>query len=491
MQNATMQEAPAPVRLEEGVVIDGITLGRLLHKGGMALIFEAFKPGVEQVLILKAPRLAHGEDPVAIVGFEMEMMILPRLIGRHVPAVLAVGDFARQPYILMERLAGPSLFEKLAQLPLPALEVASIGARVADALASLHRQHVIHLDVKPSNIVFRETGEAVLIDFGLSHHAELPDLIEEEFRLPYGTAPYMAPEQVLGVRTYRRSDVFALGALLYFFATGVRPFGDPQGMKGLKRRLWEEPTAPRALRADIPLWLQEIILRCLEPNPDDRPPTAAQLAFDLRHPDQVQLTARAHKLKRPGLFARQRRGNAEDLVLAARKTAIQSKLHSAPIIAVAVDSREPDSPMAEAMRTAIARAVEANPESRIALLNVLKQKALGADESHDETGRNRHVKRLVALQHWAAPLRLAYGRMTFHVLEAVSPADAILNYARVNHVDHIILGARKESLQRRMLGSVSAEVAGHAPCTVTVVRARNAIAEAAEALKESAPAQSG
>lgn len=476
-----MDGETAPItRLAPGVIIDGITVGEVLHKGGMAILYDAKKDGIDAPLVLKAPRLAHGEDAAAIVGFEMEMMILPRLSGPHVPKVYAVGDFARQPYILMERLDGPTLYEKLDHLPLAPEEVAKIGAGVADALASLHRQHVIHFDIKPSNIMLRASGEYVLIDFGLSHHAELPDLIEEEFRLPYGTAPYMAPEQVIGVRAYRRSDIFALGCLMYFFATGVRPFGDPQSVKGLKRRLWEDPVPPRAHNKTVPLWLQEIILRCLEPNPEDRPPTAAQLAFDLRHPDQIVLTARAHKLTRDSWLARQKRKGNEDIVRAARKKAAQSKLHAAPIIAVAVDSREPEGVMAEAMRNAILRAWESNPEARIALLNVLKQKALGVDETHDAEGRPKHVKRLVSLQHWAAPMRLPEGRLTYHVLEAVNPADAILDYARLNHVDHIIMGARKESVQRRVLGSVSAEVAGHAPCTVTVVRARDGRGASAE-----------
>lgn len=461
-----------PQRLEPGVVIDGVTVGEVLHKGGMAILYAAHKDGLPTPAILKAPRLSHGEDPAAIVGFEMEMMILPRLTGPHVPAVYGIGEFSRLPYILMEKIEGPSLYAKIDALPLPVEEVVRIGAAVADALASLHRQHVIHLDIKPSNIMVRPSGEMVLIDFGLSHHAELPDLIEEEFRLPYGTAPYMAPEQVLGVRTYRRSDVFALGSLMYFFATGVRPFGEPQGLAGLKRRLWEDPVPPQALNTAMPPWLQEIILRCLEPNPEDRLPTAAQLAFDLRHPQQTPLTARAHKMHRDSWFVRHQRKNNEAVVRAARKTAIQSKLNAAPIILAAVDSRAPHGPMAQAMRVAIARALDLSPDARLALVNVLRQKALGVDETHDDAGRSKHVSRLVALQDWAAPMRLRPGRATFHVLEAVNPADAILTYARANHVDHIIMGARKESLQRSLLGSVSAEVAGHAPCTVTVVRAR-------------------
>ena len=149
--------------------------------------------------------------------------------------------------------------------------------------------------------MFRPSGECVLIDFGLSHHNQLPDLLQEEFRLPYGTAPYMAPERLLGVRDDPRSDLFSLGVLLYFFTTGVRPFGESETLRGMRRRLWRDPYPPRKLKADYPPWLQEIVLRCLEIEPVWRHPTASQLAFDLAHPDQVKLTARSERLQRDPL----------------------------------------------------------------------------------------------------------------------------------------------------------------------------------------------
>ena len=141
----------------------------------------------------------------------------------------------------------------------------------------------------------------MLIDFGLSHHNQLPDLLQEEFRLPYGTAPYMAPERLLGVRDDPRSDLFSLGVLLYFFTTGERPFGESETLRGMRRRLWRDPYPPRKLRADYPPWLQEIVLRCLEIEPVWRHPTASQLAFELAHPDQVKLTARSERLQRDPL----------------------------------------------------------------------------------------------------------------------------------------------------------------------------------------------
>ena len=120
----------------------------------------------------------------------------------------------------------------------------------------------------------------------------------------------------------------------------------------------------------------------------------------------------------------------------------------------------------------VARIIENTPDARIACINVLKINRIAIDTSLDEEGRNKHVMRLVALRTWSTGLAVPGGGITFHVLEAVSPADAILDYARENHVDHIVMGARAESAMRSMLGSVSGEVAAHAPCTVTVVRNR-------------------
>jgi eukaryotic-like serine/threonine-protein kinase len=110
------------------------------------------------------------------------------------------------------------------------------------------------------------------------------------------------------------------------------------------------------------------------------------------------------------------------------------------------------------------------PSARLACLNVLKLGRITLDKTLDEQGNNKHIDRLVALRHWASPLQLDESRLTVHVLVAIDPASAILEFAEVNHVDHIVIGARQNSLVRSLLGSVSAKVAAEAVCTVTVVR---------------------
>jgi serine/threonine protein kinase len=455
---------------ETGVEIDGFRLEAMVHRGGMAMLWHVTRPGLAGPVLMKVPRIGEGADPAAIVGFEMEQMILPKLNGPHVPKFIAAGDFARQPYLVMEAIDSPSLLKRLPQLPLPDDEVARLGVRIAEALDDLHRQHVVHLDVKPSNILFRSGGEAVLIDFGLSHHDRLPDLMQEEFRVPFGTAPYMSPEQLRGIRNEPRSDLFALGVLLYFFSTGVRPFGESETMRGMRRRLWRDPMPPRALRPDYPPWLQEIVLRCLEVEAGRRHPTAAQLAFDLSHPGEVKLTSRSEKRERDSFTTVMRRRFNTDLT-AQRRAPVTEQLTSAPIVAVAVDVGAEAAPVNAALLDVTARMLATLPDARLACLNVLKSSAIANDSTLDKEGHNKQIDRLVRLKDWAAPLKLDERRLTAHVLEGTDPAAAILDFVTANRVDHVLIGARRDSFRRRVLGSVSAKVATEAACSVTIVRA--------------------
>ncbi len=289
-------------QLAPGDVIGGFRLTEKFHHGGLGTLWKVSRPDISAPLVMKLPFLLPGEDPLSIVGYETEQIILSRLSGPHVPAFVAAGDF-NDPYLVMEEISGHSLKDRLSDLPLPPAEVADLGARIADALEDLHKQRVIHLDLKPSNIMVRDNGDVVLLDFGLSRHLDLPDLPAEELEGPIGTGAYVAPEQALGTRHDPRSDIFALGVLLYFFATGVRPFGEPRTVAQWRKRLVAAPAPPRRLRPELPPWLQEIILHCLEVDPRNRYQSAAHLAFDLRHPELVPLTARAARTGHGGILA--------------------------------------------------------------------------------------------------------------------------------------------------------------------------------------------
>lgn len=469
-------------RLQAGMEFDGYRLEEKLHTGGMAALWSVCdlrnrhqKTGEEAAppLIMKVPLLFSTEDPTAIVAFEVEQMIMPKLKGVHVPRYFGAGDFDAQPYIVMEQIAGVSLRDRFDAAPLPIDEVVSTGIKIAHALQDLHKQHVIHLDIKPSNIMFRPDGSAVLIDFGLSRHDKLPDLLDEEFRLPLGTGPYISPEQVLGVRNEPRSDLFSLGVLLYHLATGERPYGHPTSVTGLKKRLYRDPIPPRSHNPAIPKWLQEVILRCLEVESAARFDTAAQLAFMLQHPEQIQLTARAEKTSQDGYLAVMKRrfhAAGSDPVL---QHSVSEQLSQAPIIVAALDLTHGSSALADNLRNITRRMLQTEPGARLACLTIRKTSRIGMDDSIVQQGQNMHVKQLVELKHWARPLNLAPDKITFHVLEAHDPATAIIDYARNNSVDHIIIGSRGSSSIRRYLGSVSAQVVAEAECTVTVVKSHS------------------
>jgi non-specific serine/threonine protein kinase/protein-serine/threonine kinase len=199
--------------------------------------------------------------------------------------------------------------------------------------------------------------------------------------------------------------------------------------------------------------------------------TAAQMAFDLAHPQQVTLTARAHKLHRDGwlqvwdrwrIMRRIKHFRAPDTVAA--------QLASVPVIVVAVDLSPEGERLAAMLRGAVKRMLTIEPEARIACVNVIKTHRIGLDQGTDDQGNNLHVLRLVALKTWAASIDLPDHRLTYTVLEGPDPGQAIIDYARANHVDHILMGARGHSTTRRYLGSVSAQVVAEAQCSVTVIR---------------------
>jgi len=212
------------------------------------------------------------------------------------------------------------------------------------------------------------------------------------------------------------------------------------------------------------------VLRCLESEPAWRYPTAAQLAFDLSNPSQVKLTRRSERMKRDPLTTVLRRRFNKDLTRSIAKPALAAQLSSAPIVAVAIDLTEGSADIKYALRATAERILATFPSARLACLNVLKQSRIALDFTLDEHGHNKQIDRLVALKYWAEPLKLADTHLTVHVIEAVDPAAAILEFAQVNRVDHILIGARQNSLLRKLLGSVSAQVAAEATCTVTVVR---------------------
>ncbi len=452
-----------------GAEVDGFRIERLLHEGGMAVLYEVTRPDIDLPLLMKVPRLEFGNHPACYVGFEMEQMVYGVVTGPHVPRMIAQGGRDGQPYLVLERIDGPGLGEISGHAPLPVDAVALLMSEVAAALHDLHRQNVIHLDLKPANVLFRPDGQAVLIDFGLAHHGELPDLVEEEFHAAVGTGAYISPEQLLDCRTDPRSDIFSLGVIAYQLATGKKPYGDPSGRQAMRRRLFHDPQPLWPIQPKIPPWLQEVVLRCLELDANDRYPTAAQLAHDLAHPDQIVLTDRATRVNRGSLGVQARRWLRGWRLKPPTTDSPSAYLARAPHVLVALDLDYHNEALAQAMREAVQRALIAEPHLRITLFTAREPQLL-TEEGAEALSQGLHIESLMQLRHWAAPLEVAPDKLRLHVAQHGDTATALLDYAASHYVDRIIMGARGASRLRRYLGSVSARVVTEARCSVSVIR---------------------
>jgi nucleotide-binding universal stress UspA family protein len=246
----------------------------------------------------------------------------------------------------------------------------------------------------------------------------------------------------------------------------------------------------------VPEWLQEVVLRCLEPDARARYPSAAQVAFDLTHAEQVAVGERGRRRRRAGGLARARRWFRAIGFEPAPPPRPSSYLSSASIVLVAVATSHVDEALDQALRDAVKRVVEAGHHTRLACATVVPPSPDLGGSGAGENATAQRLKHRTLLRHWAEPLRLDGAQISFHVLESTDPAAALVTYARQNAVDHIVLGAppravamrgilgavstrvapeaAPEPLQLiRLLGTVSTKVAAEAPCTVTLVRPRD------------------
>lgn len=465
--------------LEPGMEIDGFEIAEKLHAGGTAHLFHVKAPrGADPgfPLVMKIPRVGRDQPAESVISFEAESMILPALHGPHVPRFVAAGELSRVPHVVMEWVEGDSLARRAARAPLATEEVAVLGAALADAVHALHQQNVIHHDVKPDNVILRASGAgkpptAVLIDYGFARHAYFPDLLAEETRFAAGSAPYVSPEQLSGTRNDPRGDVFALGVVLYELATGQLPFGAPDSYHAMRNRLWAVPPPPRALDHAFPPWLQEIILRCLEPRPEVRYQTAAHVAFDLRHPEQVALTPRATRTERASLATQARlwwRSRQEPLASPQEPKAL---IGESPVVLVTVDTSHPDDERHPALQWAVRQIAAINLEFRMICVSAVRAPSLGETGGVQDTASGLQLMHKARLRAWIEPLGLPPQRISLHVIESNDPAGTLLDFARHNNVDLIVIGApAPDEAALAWWRSAASTITANAHCSVHVVR---------------------
>ncbi len=254
------------------MVADRYEIRERLGRGGHATVYRAFDRLLKDEVALK---VVHPEsDPErALARIRREVGVARESLSPHLVRVFELGESKGDIYLTMEILAGGSLRDRLRQGPLPLPEALRIAEAVLRGLAALHARGVVHRDVTPGNILFSETGEANLCDFGLVRR-----LGGEETRVTLeggvlGTMGYLSPEQLLGKEVGPRADLYAAGVVFFEMLTGTLPH---EAISQLGLRLAAFATAPdvRRLRPEVPRWLAAVIARLLERRPADRFPSA-------------------------------------------------------------------------------------------------------------------------------------------------------------------------------------------------------------------------
>ncbi len=471
--------------LNPGHVIDGFEIQECLHAGGMAHIYTVqyavgeggARRESEFPMAMKIPRMTAGDGAENIVSFEVEHQILPAISGANVPRFVAAGDLSRTPYLVMEYVQGSTLetwvdnFHKETFQPgLHDRALARMGAELAHAVHSLHKQNVCHLDLKPANVLIRPNGKVVLLDFGLSCHAHFPDLLAEELRKAVGSPAWIAPEQVVGVRGDPRSDIFAIGVMLYELATSELPFGEPATAGGLRQRLWMDPVPPRKRNPQVPEWLQEVILKCLHPEAAKRYPSAAHLAMDLSNPDQIRITERGRQIKGTGFKEHLKRWLKAAGMHYQPSPLPSRQIKQVPILMVALPHADVSDATWYSLREAVDRSLGIRPGARLACVTVISAGDTSSTES-DKSESSVHRMHLSRMQQWSQGLDLHDHQISFHVLESGDVAHALVKYAEGNEVSMIIMGAATHGLQmQRFVATVPIKVAMEAPCTVILVK---------------------
>ena len=283
----------------------GSTIGhyRILEEigvGGMGVVCRAEDTKLGRIVALKFLAGRFSSTPEALERLRDEARAASALNHPNVCVIYDIDEVDGEQFIAMEFIEGRTLADLVSGMPLEVERVAAIGRRMAEALAAAHDRGIVHLDLKPANVMVAPSGLVKVLDFGVAR------LLRRDLRgvaataaadttAMAGTLPYMSPEQLRGQAVDHRADVFALGAVLYEMATGQRPFQGDTVADLVDRILHCAPIAPRQLNRRVPPRLAGLLLRCLQKDPDRRHLGAAVVAAELR-----QLSTRSHRLGRAG-----------------------------------------------------------------------------------------------------------------------------------------------------------------------------------------------
>src|ERR1700730_6520272 len=270
-----------------GQTISHYRIVEKLGAGGMGVVYKAEDTKLGSLVALKFLPETLVTDASALERFQREARAASALNHPNICTIYDIAEYQGHPFIAMEYLDGQTLREHILGRTLDADEISKLGIQIAEALSAAHSKGVVHRDIKPGNIVVTASGRVKVLDFGLakligSQGGNAPTKSLTETHAVTGTLPYMSPEQLRGREVGARTDIYALGVVLYEMSTGRRLFTAEVSPQLIDDILNSPPPLPRQVNPKISPKLEEIILKCLEKDREDRYQTAKEIGVDLR-----------------------------------------------------------------------------------------------------------------------------------------------------------------------------------------------------------------
>jgi eukaryotic-like serine/threonine-protein kinase len=270
-----------------GPTITRYAIREQIGAGGMGVVYRAHDEQLDRDVALKVLPVGALEDETARKRFRREALALAKLNHPNIETVFDFGTENGVDFLVTEYIPGVTLDAKIGGGALPEKQVLSLGIQLAEGLDTAHSQHFVHRDLKPGNLRITPDNRLKILDFGLVRlvHPVSETAVTksaDDARGPIGTLPYMAPEQLRGEKIDARSDIWAVGAVLYESVTGARPFPETHTTRLIDSILHEAPQAPGAVNRQISPGLENILLKCLEKDVEHRYQSVRELLVDLR-----------------------------------------------------------------------------------------------------------------------------------------------------------------------------------------------------------------
>jgi len=283
-----VNELPLPPMLQARMEFDGYQIIREVHASSRSHIYLARDLGTDELVILKTPSVDLGGDSAYLERMLLEEWIARRLNNAHLLKAYLPSRKRHHLYVVTEYVEGQTLAQWMRDNPRPELEtVRNIAEQIARGLNALHRQEILHQDLRPNNIMIEQDGTVKIIDFGAAQVAGLLENAAAEARYQIlGTEQYAAPEYFLGEGGNPRSDMFSLAVIIYQMLSGRLPYGTQVSSartRSAQRKLQYRTVIDED--RDIPVWVDEALKRALHPNPYQRYEVLTEFIYDLRHPN--------------------------------------------------------------------------------------------------------------------------------------------------------------------------------------------------------------